>query len=409
MRLIISFAALLMSVVLVQLGSGSLAPLDALSGAAIGFSTSEIGMLGSAHFLGFFAGCWLAPRLTGTIGHVRVFAAFAASGAVGALAHPLWHDPWFWACLRLLTGFAVAGSATVIEGWLQAKVTNETRGRVNGLYRVVDLGGALASQAMIAMLPPANFVSYNIVAMMCCLCLVPLTLTSASEPEKPETPPRLRPIKTLRLSPLGAAGVFVAGVTMPAFRMVGPIYGIEVGLDAQGIALFLSAAIFGGALAQAPIGWLADKYDRRWVLVWLSVAAMAVCLAVAWLGGHSPATVYAGSLIFGLVSYPIYSVSSAHANDFAGPAEAIELNASLLFIYAMGAILAPLVSARLIASAGPDSLFLFIAGAHVTLAAIGFWRMRARPTATSKTAYIYTPRSSFLVGRMLGRGKQAEE
>ena len=403
MRLIISFAAILVSVVLVQLGSGALAPLDALSGARIGFSTAQIGLLGSAHFVGFFVGCWLAPRLTGTIGHVRVFAAFAASGAVGALAHPLWHDPWFWAALRVLTGFAVAGSATVIEGWLQAKVTNQTRGRVIGVYRVVDLGAAMAAQAMIAMLPPASFVSYNIVACLCCLCLVPLTLTSAPEPERPETPPRLRPLKTLRLSPLGAAGVFVAGITMPAFRMVGPIYGIEVGLDAEGIALFLSAAILGGALAQAPVGWLADKHDRRWVLVWLSVAAMLVCGGVAFFGAASPAAIYGGALVFGLVSYPIYSVSSAHANDFASPAQAVELNASLLFIYAMGAILAPVIASRLIDAAGPSSLFLFIAAAHVALAAVGFWRMRARPPAAEKTAYVYTPRSSFIVDRLLRR------
>ncbi|WP_339949486.1 MFS transporter [uncultured Albimonas sp.] len=403
MRTIISLAALLMSVALVQLGSGSLAPLDTLSGTALGFSASEIGLLGSAHFVGFFVGCWLAPRMTGTIGHVRVFAAFAASGAIGALAHPLWHEPWFWAALRMLTGFAVAGSATVIEGWLQARVTNQTRGRVIGIYRVVDLGAALAAQAMISFLPPATFVSYNIVAMLCCLCLVPLTLSSTPEPERPETPPRLRPLKTFRLSPLGAAGVFVAGITMPAFRMVGPLYGLEVGLDAQGIALFLSAAILGGALAQAPVGWLADKHDRRWVLVWLSVAAMAVCLGVAWIGGASPAAIYGGALVFGLVSYPIYSVSSAHANDFAQPVEAIELNASLLFIYAMGAILAPFLSARLIAAAGPSSLFVFIALAHLALAVIGFWRMRARPTAIEKTAYVYTPRSSFIVDRLLRR------
>ena len=48
MRLIISFAALLLSVALLQLGSGGLAPLDALSGVALNFSTGEIGMLGSA-------------------------------------------------------------------------------------------------------------------------------------------------------------------------------------------------------------------------------------------------------------------------------------------------------------------------------------------------------------------------
>ncbi len=283
MRLLISFAALFLSVILVQLGSGTLAPLDALSGASAGFSTGQIGLLGSSHFVGFFVGCWLAPRLTGLVGHPRVFAAFAAMGAIGALAHPLWVDPWFWAGLRVISGFAVAGAYTVIESWLQGKLENANRGKVIGIYRVVDLSAALGAQALIAVLPPAAYVSYNIVAMLCCLCLLPLTLTTTKEPALPEAP-RLRPLKTLRLSPLGAAGVFVAGVTMPAFRMVGPVYGLEVGLDAQGIALFLSAAIFGGAVAQMPVGWLADRFDRRWVLIWMSAAAIGVCAGIAWIG-----------------------------------------------------------------------------------------------------------------------------
>ncbi|MEC9431790.1 MAG: MFS transporter [Pseudomonadota bacterium] len=404
MPLILSFAALFLAVALVQLGSGALAPLDALSGAAAGFSTSEIGLLGSAHFVGFFVGCWMAPRMTGAVGHVRVFAAFAACGAIGALAHPLWYEPWFWAALRAITGFALAGAYTVIESWLQAKVTVETRGRAIGAYRVVDLMAALVAQALIAALPPAEFVSYNIVAMLCCLCLLPLTLTQAEAPPPPLAP-RLRPLRTLRLSPLGAAGVFIAGVTMPAFRMVGPVYGLDVGLDAAGIALFLSAAILGGAIAQIPVGLLADRYDRRWVLVWVSAAAIAVCLAVAGFGATSPATLYVGALAFGVVSYPIYSISSAHANDFADPAESVELNASLLFIYGLGAILSPLAAAELIARTGPASLFVFIAAAHAALVAVGVWRMTARPAAApdARTPYVYTPRTTFVVGRLLRR------
>jgi len=53
--------------------------------------------------------------------------------------------------------------------------------------------------------------------------------------------------------------------------MVGPVYGLEVGLSPEDIALFLAAYVLGGALAQYPIGWLADRFDRRSVLVGLSV------------------------------------------------------------------------------------------------------------------------------------------
>jgi MFS family permease len=165
MRLLISFAALFVSVVLLQLGLGGVAPLDALSGVALGFSTAEIGWLGSAHFLGFFIGCWWAPRLMGDVGHSRAFAAFIAAGTIGILAHMMLVDPVAWAIMRMATGLAVAGCYTIIEAWLQGKVTNENRGRAMGVYRVVDIVGSLGAQLVVAVVAPASYLSYNLLAL----------------------------------------------------------------------------------------------------------------------------------------------------------------------------------------------------------------------------------------------------
>lgn len=93
MRLLISFAALFLSVIFVQLGSGAVAPLDAISGLGLGFSKAEVGMLGSAHFIGFFIGCWWAPRMLGSVGHARAFAAFSALGTIGIAAHMMLVNP----------------------------------------------------------------------------------------------------------------------------------------------------------------------------------------------------------------------------------------------------------------------------------------------------------------------------
>ena len=403
MRLIISFAALFLSVIFLQLSSGSIGPLDALSGLQEGFSTTQVGLLGSAHFVGFFFGCYFAPQIMGTVGHSRAFAAFAAAGAIGALAHPMWVDPWAWSSFRIMTGLSIAGCYTVVEAWLQAKVTNETRGRALGTYRLVDLGASLVAQLMIGFLEPVAFVSYNLLAILCCASLLPLTLTRAVSPETPEAP-RLRPLNAIRLSPLGVAGVTVTGVTTPAFRMVGPIYGQEVGLAPEQIGLFLAAAVLGGALAQYPAGWLSDRYDRRHVLIGISVAATLVCLGIGAIGAVSQTLIFVGSFLFGLTTFPIFSVSAAHANDFAGPEEAVELSASLLFFYGLGAIASPLLGSRLIESYGPTALFLMIAVAHVALIAFGLIRMRARRAPrTGRAEYRYIPRTSFLVGRLLRR------
>ena len=403
MRTLISFAALFVSVLLMQLGSGTLGPLDALAGAARGFGTEEIGLLGSAHFLGFFGGCYLAPRYIGSVGHSRAFAAAASIGAIGALLHPVFEGPYQWALLRVLTGLAVASAYTVIESWLQAKVDSSTRGRVSGIYRVVESTGSIMSQGLIAVLDPAAYASYSIVAVFCCLCVLPLSLTRREAPPTPGAP-RLRPLKALALSPSACLGIVVAGLSGSSFRMVGPIFGTANGLSQQQIALFLIVAVVGGILAQYPVGWIADKTDRRNVLVGLSVAAILSCLTVAWLAGpESGPILFAGAFVFGMTSFPIYSVSAAYANDFAPKDFVVELNAALMFFYSVGAIVSPTATATLIAAYGPSAMFLFIAGAHGVLILFALFRMTRRKAPRPLAPVESVPRTSLIIGRLFRR------
>ncbi len=407
MGLLISFAALFLSVILLQLGLGGVVPLDALSGVVLGFSTTEIGLLGSAHFFGFFIGCWWAPRLMGQVGHSRAFAAFTAAGTIGILAHMMVATPVAWVILRLLTGLAVAGCYTIIEAWLQAKLTNDTRGRAMGVYRVVDIAGNLGAQLLIGVLTPAAYVSYNLLALLCCAALFPLVLTRAEAPAMRDAP-RLRPALAWQRSPLAVAGVIVSGITGAAFRMVGPLYGLAEGLAAEKIALFLAAYVLGGAFAQIPVGWLADKYDRRTVLVWLSVASTLACGITIVSASGGAWAIFLGAGLFGLTTFPIYSISAAHAHDFADPTEAVELSAALLFLYAVGAIASPLIASVLITRLGPEAMFGFIALSHVALVLFGLYRMRVRPGPKARTSYTYEPRTSFLIGRLLKSSRRKD-
>ena len=401
MRVLITFAALFLSVVLLLFGAGGVVPLDAISGAALGFSKSQIGLMGSAHFLGFFIGCWWAPRLLGEVGHSRAFAAFVAAGTIGILAHMLAVNPLAWSLMRMAIGLCTAGCYTIVEAWMQAKVTNETRGRAMAVYRVVDTAGSLGAQLVIGVLTPGSYVSYNLLALLLCSALFPLTLTRAEPPETPAAP-RLRPQLAWQRSPLAAAGVIVSGVTGAAFRTVGPMYGQEVGLLANQIALYLAAYVIGGALAQYPVGWAADKYDRRRVLIALSVLGTMTCVAAILFAGMGPWANYLTIAAFGFATMPIYSVSTAHAHDYATPMERVELSAALMFLYAVGAIASPYVASVLIEGFGPAAMFVMIAVAHILLIGFGLARMGARPSPGNITAYTDEPRTSFLTGRLLG-------
>ncbi len=396
MKILLSLIALLASVLFVQLGSGSLGPLDALSGEILNFSSIEIGLIGSAHFLGFMIGCYLTPLLISRVGHSRTFASLASLGAISALAHMIFPEALWWIILRILSGMSVAGTYTVIEIWIQPKLNNQNRGKITGVYRLVDISGTLMAQAMIALLEPATFIAYNIIAVMCCLSILPLSLTTSLPPNIPHKI-RLKPIMVFQFSPLAAYGVLVAGLSNSIFRTMGALYASYSGLKISQVALFLVFGILGGALSQVPAGWLADRYDRRYVLIGFSIFAFLSCVMISLINTNNILVFYISILLFGAATFPIFSLSAAHANDFCNDSDMAELNSSLIFTFALGAIISPFLSGSLITLLGPSSMFVLIGLSHVLLIIYGVYRMGIRPTLSEKTPYIYLPRTSAII------------
>jgi len=143
--------------------------------------------------------------------------------------------------------------------------------------------------------------------------------------------------------------------------------------------------------------------------IWLSAAAIASCGISAAAAGLGTAGIMLAAGLFGLTSFPIYSVAAAHAHDFASDAERVELSAALMFFFALGAIAAPLAASSVMGAFGPTALFGMISIAHAVLIVFGLTRMRARPTSTDRTRYIWAPRTSFISGWMTARSRSRGE
>ena len=145
MKILISLIAIFISVLFVQLGSGSLGPLDALSGKSLDFSSIEIGLIGSAHFFGFMVGCYLTPKLISRVGHSRAFASLASLGAISAILHMVLPNPFWWVLLRILSGISglglliLAGSAGLLIGFFLV-LTNSSSNVVCDLVLVFLVG-----------------------------------------------------------------------------------------------------------------------------------------------------------------------------------------------------------------------------------------------------------------------------
>ena len=141
------------------------------------------------------------------------------------------------------------------------------------------------------------------------------------------------------------------------------------------------------------------------MLIWLSVAAIGSCGVTMATSGWGPTGILLSAGLFGLTTFPIYSVAAAHAHDFASSDERVELSAALMFWFALGAIAAPYGASVLIEAKGPEAMFVMLAIGHAGLIVFGIARMRARATPKLRTAYVDSPRTSFVVGRLFRRDR----
>jgi MFS family permease len=175
-------ASLLLGVALLLAGNGLQFTLLPLRGTADGLSTQALGLIGSAYYLGFVAGCLLAPYAILRAGHIRAFAALVACAVVVGLAYPLQNSSVAWTAFRLINGFCIAGFYLVIESWLNDRATNSTRGLVMSSYVAVNFLAFTAGQLLVTLYPIKEDGSFMVAAMLASLAIMPVALTRSAQP-----------------------------------------------------------------------------------------------------------------------------------------------------------------------------------------------------------------------------------
>ena len=317
-------------------GNGIQGTLVTLRADAEGFSPALIGLLGTAYFAGFAVSCIVTPQFIRRVGHIRVFAALATIASAGTLALVLLIDPYVWLLIRFAMGFCFSGLFTVMESWLNASSKNTDRGRVFSIYRMVDLGAVAGTQFLLPLFGTGGFELFAITAILFSLSLVPVSLADRSSP-KPPGKFNFNLKDVWIISPLACLGCLTLGLTNASIRLIGPLYAERMGLDTAAIATFIALNIIGGALLQYPLGYLSDRYDRRWLVIIATLGAALAGLFLTWVPQGAVNSIYFGSFLFGAFAIPLYSLSVAHANDRAEPGQYVLVAAGLIFIYAVGA------------------------------------------------------------------------
>jgi len=368
---------LLLGMGILMLGAGLQGTLLGLRATIEGFPTPVTGLVMSCYYVGYLLGTLIAPRLLRRIGHVRVFAAFAALASVAALVHASWVHPLPWGAMRLISGLCFAGIYVVAESWLNHRATRTNRGRLLAVYMLVLYVGLGAAQFLLVLASPQTAAPFMMVSALISLAMVPIVASAQQTPE-PAVPHPVSYRDLYRNSPLGLVAVAVSGMISSIIFSMGPVYARLNGSGTRGVAAFMAVSILAAVLTQYPVGRLSDRMDRRTVIATVCTLATLAAGSIAALGPLPRPVFLLLAALFSGSALTLYSLAVSHVNDKLEPAQMVAASSALLLMNGMAAAAGPALTGSLIAAFGPRAYFATLATLTGALTVFDLWRKSRR-------------------------------
>ncbi|MFM4962958.1 MFS transporter [Aeromonas bivalvium] len=368
----------LMSLVIFILGHGLMSTLLTVRLSAEQVDAQAIGLVSGTYFAGLVLGSFVNARLIVRVGHIRAYAAYASLICTLILLHGLVVDPWVWAGLRLLGGFATGGLFVVLESWMLVSSTPRDRGKLMSLYMILLYGALAAGQLLLKVIDPMVLAPFALCAMAASLSVIPLALSRVAMPTMIQ-PQQVGFLELFRLTPAGMWSSLSSGLILGAIYGLLPLYFTDNGYGLERVANMMAVVILGGMCLQYPIGRVSDRLDRRLVIGLLSALLALVSLLMVILPAPQPDWLMTGLIfLFGGLAFSIYPLSLSHACDELKPDQVLGANQGLLLAYSLGAMVGPVLAPSAIQLFGPQGLFAYfcLCGALLTLFLV--WRQRVR-------------------------------
>jgi len=376
-RTVVAIWPLFVGLSLIGLAVGVQGSLLGVRGVLEGFNDMSIGLLMSCYFAGFLAGSQLTPKLIQRVGHIRIFAALSAVASVAILIHALFVNPWVWAVMRLLTGFAFSTIYVVSESWLNQSSNNANRGQILSIYTVILLAGICAGQFMLNLADPAGFTLFILISVMISVAAVPILLSIVPTPPIEETE-RVTMSHLWYRTRVGVIAIIVSQWVSSMLFGMGAVYATRLGFTVAEVANFMGSMMAGGMILQWPLGKLSDMIDRRWVIGFSCLAGVFVALLISFINEAS-LWLYGLIFLFGGCSLSLYSIVVAFINDHLRPAEIVPGSGTILLIAGLTSITGPVTAVFWLQMFGLKSFFVLLAASLLGMGVMSIWRVLTIP------------------------------
>ena len=347
MRLPKNFFNLLRVILAISLAgvvAGINLPLSTLTLKHWGISSSIIGLAASMMGLSAAVTTPFLPRMVNLFGQIPVLRVSLVALPLAILALPIFQNLYAWFLLRFIIGLAATVIWVLSEIWINSFAEDRTRGRIIAIYTSLLSLGFIIGVLIMSFTSVETFGGFYISASLA--IVVALPLWSMKDIGDFEAPMNISFSKYLFSSPILMGSSWMMGFLYAASAGLLPVFALPyVNEDYTAASRTVAWLASGELMLPLLIGWLADKYDKRKLMILLTIIAIFVLFLIP-VFFHLPMLRFLLLFLLGGVTMGFYVLGLTMLGEQYKGQVLVSANASFIFFLSIGEILGPPIIGR---------------------------------------------------------------
>ena len=319
-------------------------PLSTLTLKHWGISSSVIGLAASMMGLSAAVTTPFLPRMVNLFGQISVLRVSLVTLPLAILALPMFQNLYAWFLLRFIIGLAATVIWVLSEIWINSFAEDRTRGRIIAIYTSLLSLGFIVGVLIMSFTSVETFGGFYISASLA--IVVALPLWSMKDIGDFEAPMNISFSKYLFSSPILMGSSWMMGFLYAASAGLLPVFALPyVNEDYTAASRTVAWLASGELMLPLLIGWLADKYDKRKLMILLTIIAVFVLFLIP-VFFHLPMLRFLLLFLLGGVTMGFYVLGLTMLGEQYKGQVLVSANASFIFFLSIGEILGPPIIGR---------------------------------------------------------------
>ncbi len=314
------------------------------------------------------------PVASRRFGARRVAIIAALATAILILSYKFFDQLEAWFMLRLLHGMALSTLFVLSEAWIVGFANNKHRGKIVAIYGAVLSASFGAGPALVGWIGIEGWMPFLIGASVILLGIIPLSLVKEPPRQENEDKSTASVLSFMPKAPVLLFCVLVFAVFDAATLSLLPIYGLEFELSLSTSANLLTVLIIGNTVLQFPVGWLADKYSHRIVLLGCALLAALMLIVLPFV--MKTIWMWPVIILAGTAGYGVYTVSLASLGARFSGSELVSGSAAFAIMWGVGALVGSVSGGWSMTLFGPNGLPIHLAIVYALLVIVLLYRIK---------------------------------